>query len=163
MPLLLDRGGFGVALDDDQPTQLAAVLAGNLLPGQLALMLAESDLPRFTPALGQEDAPPVLLHRHPRPACPAVPPDRDRRAQVDVPRRQRRPERGPPVKEPRLPGLERALKLAVGRQVDVIRNPLGVIDDANRWFWRWPRDVDVAVTHVCASHDQTRFRSKSAR
>ena len=44
--LLLDRGGLGVALDDDQPPQVAAVLAGHLLPGGLALVLAERDLPR---------------------------------------------------------------------------------------------------------------------
>src|SRR5262249_38789525 len=41
--------------------------------------------------------------------------------------------------------------------------PLGVVDHANRWFRRWARHVEVAATHICASHDQTRFRSKSAR
>ena len=43
--LLLDAGGLGVALDDDQAAQHGAVLAGHLLPGLLALVGAEVDLP----------------------------------------------------------------------------------------------------------------------
>ena len=40
--LLLDRGRLGVALDDDQPLQVGAVLARHLLPGRLALVLRRS-------------------------------------------------------------------------------------------------------------------------
>ena len=43
--LLLDGGGLGVALDDDQPLQLGPVLPGHLLPGRLALVRAERDPP----------------------------------------------------------------------------------------------------------------------
>jgi hypothetical protein len=35
-PLLLDRGGLGVALGHDEPAQRVAVLARHLLPGGLA-------------------------------------------------------------------------------------------------------------------------------
>ncbi len=44
MALLLDRRGLGVALRDDDPAQVRAVLAGHLLPRGLALVLAEVDL-----------------------------------------------------------------------------------------------------------------------
>ncbi len=44
--LLLDRRGLGVALDHDQPPQLGPVLAGYLLPGRLAHVLAEADRSR---------------------------------------------------------------------------------------------------------------------
>jgi hypothetical protein len=88
VPLLLDRGGLGVALHYDQPPELTAVLAGDLRPGRLALVLAERDLALLVAALGQEDAPAVLLHRNPRPARPAVSADRHGGAQVHVPGRQ---------------------------------------------------------------------------
>ena len=42
--LLLDRGRLGVALRDDDPAQVGAVLAGHVLPGGLALVVAEVDL-----------------------------------------------------------------------------------------------------------------------
>ena len=43
MALLLDRGGFGVALDDQQAAQHGAIFARHLLPGRLALVRAERD------------------------------------------------------------------------------------------------------------------------
>ena len=110
--LLLDAGRFGVALDDDQPAQVGAVLAGDLLPGRLALVGAEGDGPVGV-ALGEEDAPAVLLHRHAVEVRPAVTADLDGGAQVHVVRRDRRAEVLPPVEELRLPALERALQLAV--------------------------------------------------
>ena len=70
--LLLHRGGLGVALDDEQPAQVGPVLAGHLLPGGLAAVLAERDLAAGA-ALGQEDAPAVVLHRHPGPSWPSRP------------------------------------------------------------------------------------------
>ena len=41
--LLLDRGGLGVALGDDQAAQRRAILARHLLPGRLADVVAEAD------------------------------------------------------------------------------------------------------------------------
>ena len=41
--LLLDRGRLGVALDDDEPAQVGPVLAGDLVPHRLALVVAEGD------------------------------------------------------------------------------------------------------------------------
>ena len=78
--------------------------------------------------LGQEDAPAVVLHRHPVEVRPAVAADRDRRAQVDVVGRDGRAEVLPPVEELRLPALERPLQLAVAGQVDVVRDLLAVVD-----------------------------------
>jgi hypothetical protein len=81
--LLLDGGGLGVALDDDQAAQHGAVLAGHFLPGGLALVLAEAD-----PALGdggrEQDAPAVLRHLHVVELRPALRIDADGGAQVDV-------------------------------------------------------------------------------
>jgi len=42
--LLLDAGGLGVALCDDEPAKSVSVLAGNFLPRRLAVMIAERNL-----------------------------------------------------------------------------------------------------------------------
>ena len=76
-------------------------------------------------ALGQEDAPAVVLHRHVVEVRPAVAADGDRGAQVDV---LRSGAPGPwffhQFEELRLPGLQRPLQLAVAGQVDVVRDLL---------------------------------------
>src|SRR3712207_8744608 len=41
LALLLDGGGLGVALDDDQPLQVGAVLPRHGLPGELPLVRSE--------------------------------------------------------------------------------------------------------------------------
>src|SRR5262249_3108244 len=56
MALLLDRGGFGVALDDDETAQHGAVFAGYLLPGGFAVMLAERNRAALL-VRRQQDAP----------------------------------------------------------------------------------------------------------
>ena len=129
--LLLDRGRLGVPLDDDQPHQVGAVLAGHLLPGGLAQVLAEADR-AVRVLLGQEDPPAVLLHRHVVEVRPPVAAHGDRRAQVDVLGRQRRAQGLPPVEELRLPPLQRPLQAPVVGEVDVVRDPLGVVDLAQR-------------------------------
>ena len=86
--LLLDARRLGVALDHDQPHQVGPVLAGHLLPGRLAPVLAEAHHPVGV-TLGEEDPPAVVLHRHVVEVRPAVAADGDRRAQVDVLGRQR--------------------------------------------------------------------------
>ena len=81
--LLLHRGGLGIALDDDQPLQVGAVLAGQLLPGRFALVLAERDAPGGI-ALGEEDAPAVVVHGDVPEVRPPLAADVDRGAKVDV-------------------------------------------------------------------------------
>src|SRR5580698_7618531 len=61
MTLLLDRRGFRVALGDDDSTQIGAVLAGNVLPNRLALVIAEIDL-AFAVRGREKDAPAILGH-----------------------------------------------------------------------------------------------------
>jgi hypothetical protein len=52
--LLLDRGRLGVALRDDDAAQVGAVLAGHVLPGVLAQVVAEVDLAvGFAPGSGR--------------------------------------------------------------------------------------------------------------
>jgi hypothetical protein len=125
--LLLDGRGLGVALDDDEPLQVRAVLPGNLLPGGLALLLAEGD-PPVVAALGEEHAPAVLLHGDVAELGPALLADIDGGAQVHVLRRDGRAHRLPPVEEVGLPGLQRTLQLAVAGDVDVVRDLLAVVD-----------------------------------
>ena len=127
-PLLLDRRWLGVALGDDQAAQGRAQLAGHFLPSRLALVVAVGDhavgiLP------GEEDPPAIVRHLHIAEVGPAVGLGRDRGAQIDVEvQRAVRPHVLPPVEEARLPVLERALQAAVGREVDVVGNALGVVD-----------------------------------
>ena len=71
MALLLDRGGLGVALDDDQPAQHGAVFAGYLLPGGLAEMLAKRNLAALF-LRGKKNAPAVFRHLHIVEIGPAV-------------------------------------------------------------------------------------------
>ena len=125
--LLLDRRGLGVALDDDEPLQVGAVLAGHLLPDGLALLLAERDAPVVV-ALGEEHAPAVVLHHHVVEVRPALAAHGDGRAQVDVLGGHRGAHRLPPVEEVGLPALQRPLQPPVARQVDVVRDLLGVVD-----------------------------------
>src|SRR5699024_5486545 len=122
---------LGVALDGDQAHQLGAVFAGHLLPGRLAHALTEVDLPVLL-GVRQEDAPAVFLHGHEVEVGPAVAPDGDRGAQVDVLGGQLRAEILPPVEELRLPTLQSALETAVAGQVDVVRDAFGVVDGAER-------------------------------
>src|SRR5256885_13288591 len=60
--------------DHDQALQVGPVLAGHLLPGRLALVLAERDGATGV-ALGEEDPPPVVRHVHVVEVRPSVPAD----------------------------------------------------------------------------------------
>src|SRR5713101_6959322 len=83
VPLLLHRGGLGVALGHDQPSERPPVLAGDLLPGGLALVIAEVDLTARL-RLGEEDAPAVLGHPGVVELGPALGVHAGRGAQVDL-------------------------------------------------------------------------------
>jgi len=127
--LLLHRRGLRVALDDDEPLQLGAVLAGHLLPDRLALVLAEGH-PPVAVALGEEDAPAVLRQGDVAEVGPTLAAHGDGGAQVHVAGRQGGAHRRPPLEERRLPRLQRALQPAIAVEVDVVGNLLGVIDHA---------------------------------
>ena len=68
--LLLDRGGLGVALGDDEAAQRGAVLARHLLPRRLAHLVAEADA-AVGHRLGEEDAPAIVGHLHRAEASPS--------------------------------------------------------------------------------------------
>src|ERR1700684_3239713 len=61
MSLLLDRGGVGVSLRDDEATQVCAVLAGHFLPCRLTLVVAEIHR-ALTVRGAQEDTPTIIGH-----------------------------------------------------------------------------------------------------
>src|SRR6185312_4249197 len=106
---LLDRRGLGVALRDDDPAEVRAMLARHLLPRGLARLLAEVNAPRLV-ARREEDPPAVIGHLHVVEIRPARGLDTDRGAQVHVERRRRfRAHLVPPREIIGLPLLERAL------------------------------------------------------
>src|SRR6516162_6908484 len=82
MTLLFNRGGLGVALDDDQPPQHGAVFARHVLPGWLAVMTAKRDLAAVL-FRREQDAPAVVRHAHIVEFRPALRVDRDGGAQID--------------------------------------------------------------------------------
>ena len=132
--LLFDRGRLGVALDDDQPTEISSVLSWDLLPDILSLVVAESDL-AVGFALGEEDAPAVVGHLDMLEVGPTLLADRDRRSEVDrVPLESDRPQLLPPLDILRLPGLQRPLQASIACEIDIVRD-LGV-------------DVDVGHDHT---------------
>ena len=126
--LLLDRGRLGVALGDDDPPEVGAVLARDFLPGRLALVLAKGDAPVGIGRI-QEDAPAIVGHLHVVEMRPATGLHADRGAQVDVGgRRAVRPHVAPPIEKRRLPVLERALQRTIAAEIDVVGNLLAVVD-----------------------------------
>ena len=126
--MLLDRRGLGVALHDDEATQVGAVLSGHVLPHGLALVRAEADA-AVGLGLGEEDPPAVLGHLDVSEVRPTLLADVDRSAEVHVAVLVALgTELVPPFEEPRLPTLERALQPTVARQVDVVRDPFAVVD-----------------------------------
>ena len=126
--LLLDRGGLGVALDDDEPAQHGAVFAGHVLPGRLAEMAAERDLAVLF-LRRQQDAPAVFRHAHIVEFGPALGVDRDRSAQVDHRLLEALGAHVlPPVEVAGVPALERAQDAAILGQADIVRDLGGVVD-----------------------------------
>jgi hypothetical protein len=129
--LLLDRGGLGIALRDDEAAQRRAVLARYLLPYRLPHLVAEADR-AVRLRVGKEDAPAVVGHLHRAVVRPALRVDRGRGAQVHLRRLEvARPHLAPPLQEMRLPVLERALQRAVADQVDVVGDLVGIVDRAH--------------------------------
>ena len=107
VPLLLHRGGLGVALGHDEPAERPAVLARHVRPGGLSLVLAEID-PAVGLRLGEEDTPAVLGHLHVAELGPAFRVHAGGGAQVDVLGLEAlRPHVVPPLEELRLPVLQR--------------------------------------------------------
>ncbi|KAG0749464.1 hypothetical protein G6F24_015234 [Rhizopus arrhizus] len=128
MALLLDGGGLGVALRDDDAAQVGAVFAGHVLPDVTPHVLAEVDL-ALAVLRRQEDSPAVVGHADVVEIGPAVGFHADRGAQVDVETvRAVGPHVLPPLQVVGLPMLQRALQGAVAGQVDVIGVLIGVID-----------------------------------
>ena len=82
MALLLDRSRLGVALDDDETAQHGAIFARHVLPGGLAIMVAERNLAVLL-LRRQQDAPAVFGHFHVIELGPAFRIDRDGGAQIN--------------------------------------------------------------------------------
>ena len=126
--LLFDRCRLGIALRDDDATELRAQFTGYLLPCRFAIVVAEPN-PAISNRVGKKDAPAVIGHLDVAVAGPALRVDANRSAQVDVVRTEIAWSLLlPPGQKPRLPVLERPLQLAVVGKVDIIRNLFTVID-----------------------------------
>ena len=132
--LLFDGRRLGVALHDDQPAQVGAMLAGDFLPHRLAEVVAEGD-PPVRLGLGEEDPPSIVGHLDVVEVRPAFLADVDRRPQVHVVVLEGdRAELLPPLDELRLPRLQGALQPAVAGEVDVVGD-LG-FDVDGRLIWQ---------------------------
>src|SRR4029453_13993664 len=117
MALLLDRRGLGVALRDDEASQVRAILARHFLPRGFALVLAEIHL-SLRLRRRQENAPSIVLHLHVIEMRPALRLDADRGAEADVGAPGSFRSHGvPPVEIPRLPLLKRPLQRLVAREI----------------------------------------------
>ena len=129
--LLLDAGRLGVTLGDDDAAQVGAVLAGHVLPGRFAQMVAEVDLAVLFRRV-QEDAPAVVGHLDVVEVRPALRIDAGGRAQIHVEAvRAVGAHLLPPLQVVGLPAFQRALQRAVFGEVDVVGNLLAVIDAAH--------------------------------
>ena len=126
--LLLDGGGLGVALGDDDAAERRAIFPRHFLPRRLALVRAEADVAAGLRGI-EKDSPAVVRHFHVIEMRPAGMIDAYRSAQIDIEAAAAlRPHFFPPVEEARLPMLERALQRLVRREVDVIGNFLAIVD-----------------------------------
>ena len=128
MTLLLDRRGLGVALRNDEPSQVSAVFAWHFNPCRLALVRAEIDL-----AVGvggcEENPPPIIAHFHEVEVRPPLRFHADCRTQVDIRvRRSVRSHVAPPIEKLGLPLQKRALQSLVTREIDIVGDFLAVID-----------------------------------
>jgi hypothetical protein len=122
--LLLDAGGLGVPLRDDDAAQRVAELAGNLLPRGIPEEVSEP-YPAVVLGRGQEDPPFVVGHLHVVEVRPSLRIDRDGGAEVDLVRLEiRGAGLVPPLEVVGLPLLERPEQALVLRQVDVVRDLL---------------------------------------
>src|SRR5262249_4614095 len=106
--------------------------ARHLLPHRLVTGVAEAD-PTVGHRIGEKDAPAIF--RHPdhaiaRPAPPLV--DRGRGAEIDLRTgKSRRPHLLPPVRKVRLPMFEGPLQRPVVGKINVVGDPLAVIEPHN--------------------------------
>src|ERR1700730_3850816 len=136
VPLLLDRRGLGISLRHDQPSERPAVLAGHLLPRGLAQVVAEVDMSARL-RLGEEDAPAVLRHPGVVELGPALGVHAGRGAQVGLLGLEAlRPHVLPPLEELGLPVLEGAQQPPVLGEVDVVGDPLVVVDGRHHTLLR---------------------------
>src|SRR5438876_8182531 len=83
MTLLLDRRGLGVALRNDQPAQVGAVLSRHFLPRRLPLVCAEVHLALRLPG-SEEDAPTIFGHPDVVEVCPTLGIDAHCGAQINL-------------------------------------------------------------------------------
>src|ERR1700757_3883460 len=104
------------------------MLAGNLMPDWLSLVLAEPNRARWF-GVGEKDAPAIFRHFDIAEGRPTLGVNGDRGSQINVGGLEaKRPEFPPPTKESRLPLLKRALQTPVAGEVNVIRNLFRVVN-----------------------------------
>ena len=141
--LLFHRRRLGVALHHDQPAQVAAELAGHLLPDRRSHRLAEADA-AVGLGRGQEYAPAVVGHLHVVEMGPAFGTGVGSGAQVHVIARETGGSQFvPPASELGLPALQRSLEPPVLREADVVGNALAVVDLAHERLPPSPRRLTL--------------------
>ena len=110
MTLLLDRCRLGIALGDNNATQIRAMLAGHILPGSFTFVLAKMHLALLI-LRRKENTPTIIRHLHMTELCPAFWCRVDSGTQIHVKTmRAIRAHVIPPLQIVRLPVLKRTLQ-----------------------------------------------------
>src|SRR5580658_3615535 len=100
------------------------MLAGNLLPGGLAEIIAEADAP-IVLRIREKNSPAIFGHAHVAECRPAFGVHRNRSAQIDIGGLKiRGAQILPPAHEFRLPVLESALQNTIRAELDIVRNAI---------------------------------------
>src|SRR3984893_7972363 len=130
-PLLFDRGGFRVALGNDDSAQGGSVFTGHFLPRRLTLVNAEIHLALLVTRL-QENTPAIFGHLYITKLRPAIWFHAGGGSKVDVVVVALvRSHVVPPTEVGGLPMLQSALQNAISSQIDVIGDFLRVVDHCN--------------------------------
>src|SRR6266478_3160987 len=119
--LLLDGGGLGVTLRDDDATKLFAIFAWDLLPGSFIGSITETD---FTILRRREKNSPAIF-RHPDVGviCPTIGGGADSGTKVDLTGvKAVRTDLVPPLEKLRMPSGEGAAQLLVVIKINVVWN-----------------------------------------
>ena len=128
MPLLFDRRRLSVALRDDQAPQDSTMLTRHFAPNPLALVLAERNL-AIGLEVGEKNPPSIVRHLDISERRPTLRISGNRGAQVHVAALKfLGAHLVPPLQKAGLPRFECALQAAVAGQIDVVGNPLGIVD-----------------------------------
>ena len=128
MTLLFNGRRLGIALSNNNATQIRTVLAGHILPSRFAFVFAEMHLTIFVLRC-EKNTPTVIRHFHMTEVCPAFGGGAHCCTQVHIKTmRAIRPHILPPLQIIRLPMFQCTLQCTILREVYIVRNFFAVVN-----------------------------------